>query len=55
MLFRCLVIGYLILIIIWWKDGLFLELDICYVMIENGVLNIIDFKFFDEGSYECVV
>lgn len=24
-------------------------------MIENGVLNIIDFKFFDEGSYECVV
>lgn len=54
-MFRCFVIGNLILIILWWKNGKFLKLDICYVMSESGVLSIFDFKFDDEGNYECVV
>lgn len=53
-LFRCLATGYPKPSITWRKDGKPLESDIRHVMTENGALNIIDPKFSDEGSYECV-
>ena len=53
-LFRCLATGYPTPTITWRKDGLPLESDTRHVMTENGALNIIDPKFSDEGSYECV-
>ena len=53
-LFRCLATGYPTPTITWRKDGRPLKSDIRHVMTENGALNIIDPKFSDEGSYECV-
>lgn len=53
-LFKCLATGYPKPSITWRKDGKPLESDTRHVMTENGALNIIDPKFSDEGSYECV-
>ena len=53
-LFRCLATGYPTPTITWRKDGQPLKLDIRHVLTKNGALNIIDPKFSDEGSYECV-
>ena len=53
-LFKCLATGYPTPTITWRKDGQPLESDTRHVMTENGALNIIDPKFSDEGSYECV-
>lgn len=53
-LFRCIATGYPKPSITWRKDGKPLESDTRHVMTENGALNIIDPKFSDEGSYECV-
>lgn len=53
-LFRCLATGNPRPTITWRKNGKLLKPDTRHVMSESGALSIIDPKFDDEGSYECV-
>lgn len=53
-LFKCLATGYPTPTITWRKDGQPLQSDTRHTMTESGALKIIDPKFSDEGSYECV-